>query len=383
MTVGIDACLEEISGGLFDFQIGVDGDIISEDRFDSSIIVSFFAERRANEAEVSIARQRRGWIGNEDTNFEIGSKLWLFEQSKLNSAVVNGVATEARRALQWLINDNFAESIDGIVPIITQTGLSLDITIRRPNSEVEKRHFVLWDNTASICDPITDNFEPDFIILTAFGGMNIFEEAGKPIRPVDVLVNVPLATAIFKADSVCIDTGIGWHADSTITIYIAPGGASIIGGGGAGGRGNTTGDEIGGGGGGGAPFGVGGTATAQGNDGNDGGAVIGGSGGLGVTIAGDPVTLPFAGKRGKSAILLQHDLTIINFGSIAGGGGGGGGGGASSGAGNGGQGGNAGFSGQDGTQAFNSSGGLVGKAIDLNDKQVTFIFMGTLLGEVS
>jgi phage gp46-like protein len=142
MTVGIDACLEEIDGGLYDIQLDSAGDILSGDFFDTAILVSLFAERRANESEVLESEHRRGWIGNESTpGFEIGSKLWLFEQSRLTSTTINGVSSAARQALEWLIDDEFAESIDAVDARIIDGGLGLDVTTRRPNSCVERRFF--------------------------------------------------------------------------------------------------------------------------------------------------------------------------------------------------------------------------------------------------
>ncbi len=125
------------------------GDIVSSDFFDTAILVSLFAEKRANESEVLEPLLRRGWIGNEVTpGFEIGSKIWLYEQSRLTNSVLNSITNAAKQALQWLVDDGFAVSIDDVEAIVTKTGINLTVTIRRPNSKVEKRHYTLWDNSA-------------------------------------------------------------------------------------------------------------------------------------------------------------------------------------------------------------------------------------------
>ena len=148
MAVGIDATLQELAGGLYDMQIGSDGDILSEDSFDTAIIVSLLTDRRANESEVLEAQNRRGWIGNESTpGIEIGSKLWLFEQSRLNRTAIDGVGVVARDALQWLVDDGHAVSIIAASAVRTATGLTLEVTIERHNSEVETRFFDLWTAT--------------------------------------------------------------------------------------------------------------------------------------------------------------------------------------------------------------------------------------------
>ena len=145
---GIDAELVEIAGGMYDIQIGEDGDIKTIDAFDAAIIVSIFGERRANESEVVDSTLRRGWIGNESTpGIEIGSKIWLYEQSRLTRTVFNGVAGAGHESLVWFVDDGLAVAILSVTPYLTLEGLNIEIVIQRPNSIVEKRHFKLWDNT--------------------------------------------------------------------------------------------------------------------------------------------------------------------------------------------------------------------------------------------
>lgn len=149
MIVGIDARLKLIAGDLYDLDIISTGDIRSEDFFDTAIIVSLFAERRANESEVAESRQQRGWIGNESTpGFEMGSKIWLYEQSRLTKTILNGIEIAARESLQWLVDDEFAIRITKVKAIATTTGINLEIVITRPNSQVDRRYFDLWDMTA-------------------------------------------------------------------------------------------------------------------------------------------------------------------------------------------------------------------------------------------
>ncbi len=153
---GIDAVLDDRIDGTYDFQIGGDGDILTADAFDAAIIVSLFTDKRADASEVQPAQLRRGWIGNESTpDFEIGSKLWLFEQSRLTQSVVNGVTDAAQQSLQWLVEDTIpatdttiADNVSAAAAVTNGT-INLVITIERPSSQVEKRYFDLWQNTGS------------------------------------------------------------------------------------------------------------------------------------------------------------------------------------------------------------------------------------------
>jgi phage gp46-like protein len=139
---GIDAKLYKEDWG-WDFRLDANGDIETEDAFDAAIIVSLFTDARADESEVFLPQMRRGWIGNEATpGVEMGSKLWLYHQSKLTDDVRVRMADEAKSALQWMVDDGYADSVTA-----EMLGTELTVTIFRPHSQVEKRHYDLWSGT--------------------------------------------------------------------------------------------------------------------------------------------------------------------------------------------------------------------------------------------
>ncbi len=148
MTLGIDAVLVEIPGGTYDIQIGFDGDIKTADSFDTFIIVALLSDKRADSSEMLDPARRRGWIGNEHTpGFELGSKLWLYDQARLTRTIINEIESEAVDALQSLVDEDFAVAIRGAEILLTDTGTQLVVEIERPQSRVEKRFFDLWQNT--------------------------------------------------------------------------------------------------------------------------------------------------------------------------------------------------------------------------------------------
>lgn len=147
MAGDIDAVLALNDDGIYDISIGPDGDILTDDFFDTSLLYSILGEKRATEAEVSEPQQRRGWIGNENKDFENGSKLWLFEQARLLQSNLNSIKDEARLSIQWLIDDGFAVSVDEVEVLVKNGTAELNITIRRSRSLVVRRFFALWNNT--------------------------------------------------------------------------------------------------------------------------------------------------------------------------------------------------------------------------------------------
>ncbi len=145
---GIDAVLQVLPDGMYDLQIGPDGDILTADSFDTAIIVSLFTDRRAGASEVGASRNRRGWIGNESTpGIEMGSKLWLFEQARNGIDTMNGLADAAQAAIQWLVDDGFAVAVSATATPSNVSLATLSILIERVPGEVERRDFELWQNT--------------------------------------------------------------------------------------------------------------------------------------------------------------------------------------------------------------------------------------------
>lgn len=132
---------------VYDITIDSNGDILTDDFFDTSLLYSLFGERRADPSEVVEPQLRRGWIGSEEKDFENGSKLWLFEQARLTRTNLNRIEDEARKSLQWLIDDDFLVSIDEVNATVKNGNVSLEIIIRRSRSEVERRFFELWQNS--------------------------------------------------------------------------------------------------------------------------------------------------------------------------------------------------------------------------------------------
>jgi len=132
---------------LYDITFDTDGDILTDDFFDTSLLYSLLGERRADSSEVVEPQLRRGWIGNEGKDFENGSKLWLFYQARVTRTNLNRIEDEARKSLKWLVDDGYAVSIDEITATVNNGSVGLEVIIRRSRSKVERRFFELWQNT--------------------------------------------------------------------------------------------------------------------------------------------------------------------------------------------------------------------------------------------
>ncbi len=152
MAAGIDVKLLNLAGfsGNWDLQLDSDGDIASEDSFDAAIVVSLFSDKRADASQVGPQELRRGWIGDESTpGFQIGSRLWLFNQERLTRSTLNRLAEEARESLQWMIDEGHAKSVDATAERGAAVGqVILEVQIGKPHPEsVETLLFDLWSKT--------------------------------------------------------------------------------------------------------------------------------------------------------------------------------------------------------------------------------------------
>jgi len=142
-----DAVLNRPKGKTWDFSIAENGDAETESFFDTAILVSVYEEKRASESEVERPELRRGWIGNESTpDFERGSKIWLYYQSRLTRSVINGIISAANECLAWLINEDYALRVVSDIDL-SNGSVNLLIQTQRPNGQIDKRLLPLWDRS--------------------------------------------------------------------------------------------------------------------------------------------------------------------------------------------------------------------------------------------
>lgn len=137
---------------LFDIALGEDGDLLTVNNFNTALNMSLFCERRASAAEEEVPQLRRGWIGNEANDvegFEMGSKLWLLMQSRLDQNILNEAIDYTQQCLEWFIDDKLLKSVT-VTGSRTSDKLTLNITLFRFNDRADTFLFTLWNNTGTI-----------------------------------------------------------------------------------------------------------------------------------------------------------------------------------------------------------------------------------------
>jgi phage gp46-like protein len=132
-------------GRNYDISI-LNGDLETENSFESAITTSLFTEARANKDQVVIPENRRGWIGNESEEFILGNTAWVYGQLRNIKSELDELAGVYKLCLLHFVNDNRAKKVSVGINILDNQAI-LSIRIERPNNQVDYRHYELWENT--------------------------------------------------------------------------------------------------------------------------------------------------------------------------------------------------------------------------------------------
>ncbi len=99
-----------------------------------AVILSLFTWRRAAPEDVQPGEQRMGWCGDTLASVvgdKFGSRLWLLGRSKLIPETFQQAKEYGAEALQWLIEDSVAASIDVTTARFGREGMSMQVVIYR------------------------------------------------------------------------------------------------------------------------------------------------------------------------------------------------------------------------------------------------------------
>ena len=136
--------------GYYDISIDEDGDLGTTRGLNTSLTVSFLTDRRATESEVSNPRYRRGWWGNDyqtDSSYpEMGSKIWLLNQTTLTQDTVNDATAYTQAAYQWLLDDSYADEVQVMTTSNFDT-ININIRIIKNDDVIGEQVYSLWQNT--------------------------------------------------------------------------------------------------------------------------------------------------------------------------------------------------------------------------------------------
>lgn len=132
--------------------IAFDLDVAADQELTTSVILSLFTDRRAENDDTppsGDANDRRGWWGDEFAEIEgdrIGSRLWLLDRSKRTNETALRATEYVREALAWMIEDKVVASVDVAVDA-TDKALLIAVGLQRPGRDpVSFRFAHTWDH---------------------------------------------------------------------------------------------------------------------------------------------------------------------------------------------------------------------------------------------
>lgn len=112
----------------------------------TAIILSLFTDRLARRDDTYDGSDRRGWWGDSDSEFQLGSRLWLIRREKLTTRVAIKAEEYAKEALNWLKNDGVVSEILIAAQIVLPNRLNLIIRYLPPDGDwQESAFFWIWE----------------------------------------------------------------------------------------------------------------------------------------------------------------------------------------------------------------------------------------------
>ncbi len=125
-----------------DWQI-TGGALQSGDDLVTAVLISLFTDGRAHADDVLTdgTNDRRGWWGDLDEDVPIGSRLWLLERAKATTETLNAARNFIAEALQWLIDDGVAASVDVDCQWNARSFLAARVTISKSDGSTVALNF--------------------------------------------------------------------------------------------------------------------------------------------------------------------------------------------------------------------------------------------------
>lgn len=126
-------------------------DLASGNDLNTAAFISLFTDRVAGNGDTipdGTTDPRGWWADNQPSGntVAIGSRLWLLSRRKATQQTLNDATTYAREALQWMIDDGVAVSIDIVTQWQGLSFLAMQVTINRKNgTQVALNYKWAWD----------------------------------------------------------------------------------------------------------------------------------------------------------------------------------------------------------------------------------------------
>lgn len=124
------------------------GDLKGDGGLETAVSISLFSDKRVSEEQLpELETRKRGWWGDlfpEVDGDQIGSRLWTLSRRKRTTETLRLYEDFSEEALQWMLEDGIASSINVSAEYDSSGQLVGTIVIERPGEDT--RFSVNWDN---------------------------------------------------------------------------------------------------------------------------------------------------------------------------------------------------------------------------------------------
>lgn len=126
-------------------------DLQTDEGLETAVLISLFTDSRPENTKINLPSGRddlRGWWGDqflEESTDQTGGELWLYLRGKRTNQTIKNIEDSCKNALNWLIIDGIAQSVNVTTIIENQFDVLIQIEILRPNNNIENyKYFFNW-----------------------------------------------------------------------------------------------------------------------------------------------------------------------------------------------------------------------------------------------
>lgn len=119
----------------------------ADDELTRAVIISLFSWARARDDDPVEGSRRFGFWGDTyaEAGQETGSRLWLMSREKILADTVEKCRKYAKSALEWMIDDGVADSVDVQAERNGIDRIDMSITISRKNDDSRLHFSNVWE----------------------------------------------------------------------------------------------------------------------------------------------------------------------------------------------------------------------------------------------
>ena len=135
-------------------------DLRGEDTLATAVMMSLLCDRLAQPSEVPAGTDRRGWWADayaDEPGDLTGSRLWLLEREKQLPETVQRARRYVQEALQWMVQDGLAKSVDVSAFVPRMGWLVVDAVLGLDGGS--RRFRFAWDDAAQLWRLQGEGFE--------------------------------------------------------------------------------------------------------------------------------------------------------------------------------------------------------------------------------